>query len=61
VEKGSAYTDPTQIREELRYCLSLCQAYQWPVIDVTGKAVEEMASEVMNLVLPPSPGAAGKL
>jgi [pyruvate, water dikinase]-phosphate phosphotransferase / [pyruvate, water dikinase] kinase len=60
VEKGSAYTDPTQIREELSYCLSLCHAYHWPVIDVTGKAVEEMASEVINLVLPHSPGAEGK-
>jgi [pyruvate, water dikinase]-phosphate phosphotransferase / [pyruvate, water dikinase] kinase len=61
VEKGSAYTDPTRIREELRYCLNLCHAYQWPVIDVTGKAVEEMASEVMNLVLAHSPGTEGKL
>jgi [pyruvate, water dikinase]-phosphate phosphotransferase / [pyruvate, water dikinase] kinase len=61
VERGSAYADPTRIREELRYCLNLCRAYRWPVIDVTGKAVEEMANEVTNLVMPHVPGPEGKL
>jgi [pyruvate, water dikinase]-phosphate phosphotransferase / [pyruvate, water dikinase] kinase len=59
--EGSAYADPTHIREELRYCLDLCRAYHWPVIDVTGKAVEETANEVINLVMPPSSGAEAKL
>ncbi len=61
VEGESTYTDPTQIREELHYCLHLCRAHQWPVIDVTGKAIEELANEVMNLVMPHSPAAEGKL
>jgi regulator of PEP synthase PpsR (kinase-PPPase family) len=61
VEGGSVYSDLTHIREELRYSLNLCRAYEWPVIDVTGKAVEEMANEVINLVIPQSSGAEGKL
>jgi [pyruvate, water dikinase]-phosphate phosphotransferase / [pyruvate, water dikinase] kinase len=60
-EKGSAYADPAHIREELQYCLELCGAYRWPVIDVTGKAVEETANEVINLVMPHCSGAEGKL
>jgi [pyruvate, water dikinase]-phosphate phosphotransferase / [pyruvate, water dikinase] kinase len=50
VEEGSAYAEPAHIREELCYGLNLCRMYRWPVIDVTGKAVEETASEVINLV-----------
>jgi regulator of PEP synthase PpsR (kinase-PPPase family) len=61
VEEGSAYADLTHIREELGYCLNLCRAYRWPVIDVTGKAIEEMAAEVINLVMPHFPGADVKL
>jgi [pyruvate, water dikinase]-phosphate phosphotransferase / [pyruvate, water dikinase] kinase len=61
VEDGAAYTDPAQIREELRYCMHLCRAYRWPVIDVTGKAVEEMANDVINLVMPHVPGLEEKL
>jgi regulator of PEP synthase PpsR (kinase-PPPase family) len=26
--------------------------YRWPVVNVTGKAVEETASEIVNLVAP---------
>jgi [pyruvate, water dikinase]-phosphate phosphotransferase / [pyruvate, water dikinase] kinase len=51
VEKGSVYAEPAHIREELCYCLNLCRTYRWPVIDVTGKAVEDTANEVINLVI----------
>jgi [pyruvate, water dikinase]-phosphate phosphotransferase / [pyruvate, water dikinase] kinase len=61
VEAGSAYAELTHIREELRYVMNLCRAYGWPVIDVTGKAVEETANEVINLVMPPPSGAGEKL
>jgi regulator of PEP synthase PpsR (kinase-PPPase family) len=61
VEDGSAYTDPARIRQELSYGLHLCRAYRWPVLDVTGKAVEEMASDVINLAMPYVPGLEGKL
>ena len=51
-EEGSSYTEIAHIREELRYSLSLCKAHRWPVVDVSGKAVEEVAEEISNLVMP---------
>jgi regulator of PEP synthase PpsR (kinase-PPPase family) len=57
----AAYADPTHIREELQYCLDLCRSCRWPVIDVTGKAVEETANEVINLVMPHCSGAEAQL
>jgi [pyruvate, water dikinase]-phosphate phosphotransferase / [pyruvate, water dikinase] kinase len=61
VEAGAVYADPIHIREELGYCLSLCRARRWPVIDVTGKAVEEAANEVIGLVMPHPTGVEGRL
>ena len=52
LEDGSCYTDVEHIREELRYTLNLCQTHQWPVVDVTGKAVEETAEKIISLVRP---------
>jgi hypothetical protein len=49
---SSSYGDLEHIREELRYSLRLCKTYHWPVVNVTGKAVEETANEIMNLVTP---------
>jgi [pyruvate, water dikinase]-phosphate phosphotransferase / [pyruvate, water dikinase] kinase len=46
------YADLKHIQQELRYSLRLCQRYRWPVVNVTGKAVEETASEIVNLVAP---------
>jgi regulator of PEP synthase PpsR (kinase-PPPase family) len=48
----SSYADLNHIRQELRYSLRQCKTYRWPVINVTGKAVEETANEIMNLVTP---------
>ena len=50
--EGSLYADPAHIREELHHCQSLCRAHGWPVIDVTGKAVEETANDIISLVMP---------
>jgi [pyruvate, water dikinase]-phosphate phosphotransferase / [pyruvate, water dikinase] kinase len=61
VQEGAAYADPVRIREELGYCLKLCRAQRWPVIDVTGKAVEETANEVIDLVMPHPAGVEGRL
>jgi regulator of PEP synthase PpsR (kinase-PPPase family) len=61
VERGAAYTDPIHIREELGYSLSLCRAQRWPVIDVTGKAVEETADQVISLVIPHRADVVGRL
>jgi [pyruvate, water dikinase]-phosphate phosphotransferase / [pyruvate, water dikinase] kinase len=50
IAESSSYTDPAHIREELHHCLTLCRAHRWPVINVTGKAVEETANDVISLV-----------
>jgi regulator of PEP synthase PpsR (kinase-PPPase family) len=60
-EGGSSYANPTHIREELHYCLSLCRSHGWPVIDITGKAVEETANDIISLVMPHSPDIEQKL
>jgi regulator of PEP synthase PpsR (kinase-PPPase family) len=52
LEDGSCYTDVKHIREELRYTLHLCKTHRWPVVDVTGKAVEETAEKIISLVRP---------
>lgn len=52
IAEGSSYTDPAHIRAELHHCLTFCRAHRWPVINVTGKAVEEIANDVIGLVLP---------
>jgi [pyruvate, water dikinase]-phosphate phosphotransferase / [pyruvate, water dikinase] kinase len=47
-----SYADLKYIQQELRFSLALCKKYRWPVVNVTGKAVEETANEVVNLVVP---------
>ena len=49
---SASYADLRHIQQELRYSLRLCKMYRWPVVNVTGKAVEETASEIVNLVAP---------
>jgi regulator of PEP synthase PpsR (kinase-PPPase family) len=49
---SASYADLQYIQQELRFSLRLCQQYRWPVVNVTGKAVEESASEIINLVAP---------
>ncbi len=44
------YADLAHIREELRYSREVFAAHNWPVVDVSGRAVEETAREVLNLV-----------
>jgi [pyruvate, water dikinase]-phosphate phosphotransferase / [pyruvate, water dikinase] kinase len=47
---SASYADIRHVQQELRYSLGLCKTYRWPVVNVTGKAVEETAHEVINLV-----------
>jgi hypothetical protein len=44
------YADMDHIRQELRYSRKIFSERNWPAIDVSGKAVEETAREVLNLV-----------
>jgi len=43
----TAYADYEHVEEELGYARSLFRRHPWVVIDVTGKAVEETANEVL--------------
>lgn len=43
------YASPAQIAKENRYAEGLCLKYGWEQIDVTGKAVEEVAREIITL------------
>jgi regulator of PEP synthase PpsR (kinase-PPPase family) len=47
---SASYADLRHVQQELRYSLRLCKTNRWPVVNVTGKAVEETANEVANLV-----------
>jgi [pyruvate, water dikinase]-phosphate phosphotransferase / [pyruvate, water dikinase] kinase len=49
-ESSTSYADLKHIQQEVRYNLGLCKRYRWPVVNVTGKAVEETANEVLNLI-----------
>ena len=43
----TAYADYEQVEEELKHARALFRRHPWVVIDVTGKAVEETANEVL--------------
>jgi [pyruvate, water dikinase]-phosphate phosphotransferase / [pyruvate, water dikinase] kinase len=43
----AAYADFDQIEEELKYAKKLFRQHPWVVVDVSSKAVEETANEVL--------------
>lgn len=49
--KNSTYANLDRIVEELEYCQKIYrQNKAWPLIDVTGKSIEEIASELLDRV-----------
>lgn len=45
------YADPEKVAEELAYCRKIVRrGYPWPMVDITGKSIEESAKEVISLV-----------
>ena len=44
------YTDPTHVREEVRYALGIFDQHGWAVVDMTSKPIEEAAAEIVALV-----------
>lgn len=52
IKRGSdeQYLDPEKIRDELRFVRELARKHRWPIIDVTDRAIEETASEILVLV-----------
>jgi regulator of PEP synthase PpsR (kinase-PPPase family) len=49
------YASLAQIVRENRYAEGLCSKYGWEKIDVTGKAVEEVAREIITVLTVESP------
>lgn len=44
------YIDAERIREELEHTKKLARRHNWPIINVTDKAIEETASEILLLL-----------
>lgn len=45
-----AYAQPAYIRDELAWFRRIVEQHEWTVVDVTRKAIEETASEIVALV-----------
>lgn len=49
--EGGQYADPDTIAAELAYCRRIFRrGYPWPIVDITGKSIEESAKEVISWV-----------
>lgn len=46
----TSYADPGLIKEELDQAMKLYRQQRWPVIDISGKAVEENAARIIELL-----------
>lgn len=50
--EGSSYADTERIRGEIDYARAVFeQNASWPIIDVTGKSIEEVSQEVLDVVI----------
>ncbi len=45
-----AYTSLADIRQEISYAQVVFNRHRWPVIDVTHKSIEEIATDVMRII-----------
>ncbi len=45
-----SYTDENEIVREVTYARRICFEHGWPVLNVTAKAIEEAATEVMGTI-----------
>ena len=49
---GGSYADSERIQSEIEYAKAVfSQNSSWPVIDVTGKSIEEISQEVLDMVI----------
>lgn len=56
--RPTEYVDPRAITSELVGMKNLCGQYDWPMIDVTRRSVEETAASILNLLAEKRKGAA---
>ena len=47
--EGGTYTDRATIAEELAYARQICTRYNWPMIDVSRRSIEETAAAILAL------------
>ncbi|WP_336278687.1 pyruvate, water dikinase regulatory protein [Bartonella sp. CB175] len=45
-----SYTDRTSIAEELIYTKRICERFNWPIIDVTRRSIEETAAAIYEFL-----------
>ena len=45
----NGYTDVLSIREEIKYAKNIFKNNNFPIVDVTSKAIEEISAEIINL------------
>ncbi|WP_332059953.1 pyruvate, water dikinase regulatory protein [Bartonella sp. CB74] len=45
-----SYTDRISIAEELTYAKRICERFNWPIIDVTRRSIEETAAAIFELL-----------
>lgn len=50
MDNTTSYVDPVSLREEVAVVRRLCQRYDFPVVNVTNKPIEESAHEIIALV-----------
>jgi hypothetical protein len=48
--RETAYVDREAIANELIYMRKVCTQYNWPIIDVTRRSIEETAAAILNLL-----------
>lgn len=44
------YANEERVAEELRYAVKLCAKYNWPMVDVTRRSIEETAALILNML-----------
>ena len=49
-DRASDYTNEEKILEELENSKNLFKKYNWPIIDVTRKSVEETAASIIKIL-----------
>ncbi|MFC5384563.1 pyruvate, water dikinase regulatory protein [Aquamicrobium segne] len=47
--EGGSYVDRVSISEELSYARQICTRYNWPMIDVSRRSIEETAAAILAL------------
>ena len=48
-ERSSSYTNFEKIKSELELAKNIFKKYNWPIIDVTRKSVEETAASIIKI------------